>query len=167
VSALRAVPGGTVIQTTAPISAGSSGGGLFDESGTLIGITTFQHRYGQNLNFAVPADWIGEMRARRVGAAGSATLPTGQVAAVSQDRMILGTWLCRGSITGLNGEFEFREDGTMRGTVDGKLWGSRYELSGRALRLRGKETLTYGVDSITPDKMVFDAGEGRRIVCER
>ena len=64
VSALRKVDDGTVIQTTAPISPGSSGGGLFDMSGRLVGIMTFQHRYGQNLNFALPADWIGQMRAR-------------------------------------------------------------------------------------------------------
>ena len=25
---------------------------------------TFQHRSGQNLNFAVPADWIGQVRSR-------------------------------------------------------------------------------------------------------
>jgi S1-C subfamily serine protease len=66
VSSLREVSGGTVIQTTAPVSRGSSGGGLFDASGRLVGIVTFQHRYGQNLNFALPADWIGEMRSRRV-----------------------------------------------------------------------------------------------------
>lgn len=58
VSSLRPVADGTVIQTSAPISPGSSGGGLFDTSGKLVGIVTFQHRYGQNLNFALPADWI-------------------------------------------------------------------------------------------------------------
>ena len=58
VSSLRPVADGTVIQTTAPISSGSSGGGLFDTSGRLVGIVTFQHKYGQNLNFALPADWI-------------------------------------------------------------------------------------------------------------
>jgi hypothetical protein len=58
VSSLRPVGDGTVIQTSAPISPGSSGGGLFDASGRLVGIVTFQHRYGQNLNFAVPTDWI-------------------------------------------------------------------------------------------------------------
>jgi serine protease Do len=58
VSSLRPVADGTVIQTSAPISPGSSGGGLFDTSGRLVGIVTFQHRYGQNLNFALPADWI-------------------------------------------------------------------------------------------------------------
>jgi hypothetical protein len=73
VSSLREVPGGTVIQTTAPISAGSSGGGLFDLSGRLVGIMTFQHRYGQNLNFALPADWIGEMQTRRPSAAPTPT----------------------------------------------------------------------------------------------
>lgn len=64
VSSLRETSLGKIIQTTAPISPGSSGGGLFNISGQLIGITTFQMRTGQNLNFAVPADWIGEMITR-------------------------------------------------------------------------------------------------------
>ena len=64
VSSLRETKLGTILQTTAPISPGSSGGGLFNISGQLIGITTFQLRSGQNLNFAVPADWIAEMSPR-------------------------------------------------------------------------------------------------------
>lgn len=64
VSSLRENRLGTIIQTTAPISPGSSGGGLFNVSGQLIGITTFQVRSGQNLNFAVPADWINDMTPR-------------------------------------------------------------------------------------------------------
>lgn len=61
VSSFRQLPIGRVIQTTAPISPGSSGGGLFDRSGQLIGITTSQMRQGQNLNFAVPAEWIAQI----------------------------------------------------------------------------------------------------------
>lgn len=64
ISSLRTTPYGNVIQTTAAVSPGSSGGGLFDESGKLVGIVTFQVRSGQNLNFAVPSDWIGQMRSR-------------------------------------------------------------------------------------------------------
>ena len=64
VSSLRETSLGKIIQTTAPISPGSSGGGLFNISGQLIGITTFQLRSGQNLNFAVPADWIADMAPR-------------------------------------------------------------------------------------------------------
>lgn len=64
VSALREMPMGVVIQTSAAISPGSSGGGLFDSSGRLVGITTFQAKAGQNLNFAVPADWLDTMRTR-------------------------------------------------------------------------------------------------------
>ena len=48
------------VQTTAPISPGSSGGGLFDARGNLIGITTLvlagRERLNQSLNFAIPAD---------------------------------------------------------------------------------------------------------------
>jgi serine protease Do len=53
-----------VVQTTTPLSPGSSGGGLFDDQGRLIGITTRGFRDSQNLNFAVPANWIVELAAR-------------------------------------------------------------------------------------------------------
>jgi outer membrane biosynthesis protein TonB len=64
ISSLRMLPIGTIIQTNAPVSKGSSGGGLFDSSGRLIGITSFIFKSGQNLNFAVPASWISELAAR-------------------------------------------------------------------------------------------------------
>jgi len=50
-----------LIQTSAPISPGSSGGGLFDQEGRLVGITTFFVAEGQNLNFALPAAWVLEL----------------------------------------------------------------------------------------------------------
>ncbi|MBC7548722.1 MAG: trypsin-like peptidase domain-containing protein [Polaromonas sp.] len=46
-----------IIQTTASISPGSSGGGLFDEFGRLIGITSFFRKESQNLNFAMPVEF--------------------------------------------------------------------------------------------------------------
>jgi serine protease Do len=56
------------IQTSAPISQGSSGGGLFDSEGQLVGITTLilvgRARIAQNLNFAMPAEWILEVPER-------------------------------------------------------------------------------------------------------
>jgi tetratricopeptide (TPR) repeat protein len=58
ISALRDSGGAHVIQTTAPISPGSSGGGLFDTHGKLIGITTFYLNEGQSLNFALPSEWV-------------------------------------------------------------------------------------------------------------
>lgn len=44
----------TFIQTTSPISPGSSGGPLFNSKGQVVGITTAYVRGGQNLNFAIP-----------------------------------------------------------------------------------------------------------------
>jgi len=62
VSQLRIDTEVPIIQTTAAISPGSSGGGLFDEEARLIGITSFYFKDGQNLNFAVPVDWIANLR---------------------------------------------------------------------------------------------------------
>lgn len=59
-----ATGGGTLVQTSAAISAGSSGGGLFDAEGRLVGITTFGWRDAQNLNVALPTDWIAQIRER-------------------------------------------------------------------------------------------------------
>lgn len=58
VSGFREYKSSEYIQTTAPISSGSSGGGLFDAQGRLVGITTLYHKDGQALNFAVPAELI-------------------------------------------------------------------------------------------------------------
>lgn len=46
------------LQISAPISPGSSGGGVFDARGRLIGISTFIYHLGisQNLNFAICMD---------------------------------------------------------------------------------------------------------------
>jgi hypothetical protein len=54
-----------IIQTTVAISPGSSGGGLFNAKGELVGITTFYLKGGQSLNFALPVEWIGESAASR------------------------------------------------------------------------------------------------------
>ncbi len=54
-----------LIQTTAAISTGSSGGGLFDGKGRLVGLITLYIEGGQNLNFAMPAEWIGEVKPGR------------------------------------------------------------------------------------------------------
>lgn len=58
VSSLRSVSGGSYIQTTAAISPGSSGGGLFDDQGRLLGLTSFYVSNGQQLNFALPVEWV-------------------------------------------------------------------------------------------------------------
>jgi hypothetical protein len=64
----------TALQVTVPISRGSSGGGLFDAQGRLIGITTFQLRDGQNLNFALPVNWVHEVPQRAQAALAQAKL---------------------------------------------------------------------------------------------
>lgn len=50
-----------VIQTTAAMSPGSSGGGLFDDAGRLVGITTFKLEAGESLNFAIPVSYVRGM----------------------------------------------------------------------------------------------------------
>ncbi|EXI86905.1 MAG: putative periplasmic serine endoprotease DegP-like precursor [Candidatus Accumulibacter regalis] len=122
VSSLRDVAAGTVIQTTAAVSPGSSGGGLFNLSGQLVGIVTFQHRYGQNLNFAHPADWIAQMRTRAPSLKAATPSPRPQTTdplapplprvGDSPDVLIVGSWWCIGGMSFPNGEFHFRSDGT-------------------------------------------------------
>jgi|GEM_PF-1039917 len=56
VSAMREDKGVKLVQTSAPIAEGSSGGGLFDAQGRLIGITTRMIKQEGFLNFAVAPD---------------------------------------------------------------------------------------------------------------
>lgn len=63
VSQLRSLYGGTVIQTSAAISPGSSGGGLFNSKARLIGVTTGKlvGEGTEGLGFAFPVEWIVEL----------------------------------------------------------------------------------------------------------
>lgn len=64
VTTLHGIPAGNVIQTTAAVSPGSSGGGLFTANGKLVGIVTFQQRGLEQRNYAIPVDWINRMETR-------------------------------------------------------------------------------------------------------
>jgi hypothetical protein len=63
VSAFRNMKGlGYVFQMTAPISHGSSGGPVVNVAGEVVGISVAGKDEGQNLNFAVPAEFIGALQ---------------------------------------------------------------------------------------------------------
>lgn len=66
VSALRANATSTLptIQTSASISSGSSGGGLFDAQARLMGVTINVSPGGQNLGFAYPAQLVTDLPRR-------------------------------------------------------------------------------------------------------
>jgi S1-C subfamily serine protease len=57
-SAVRELPQLTVLQISAPISPGSSGGPVFNDHGEVIGVSTFLLAGGQNLNFAIPINIV-------------------------------------------------------------------------------------------------------------
>lgn len=57
VAALYSYGNGQVIRTTASFDFGSSGGGLFDEAGNLVGLLAFKARSGEHLRFALPSEW--------------------------------------------------------------------------------------------------------------
>jgi hypothetical protein len=59
VSAVRQIdPQLKLLQISAPISPGSSGGPLFNDRGEVVGVTTLFSAEGQNLNFAVPVEYL-------------------------------------------------------------------------------------------------------------
>jgi len=65
VSATRMIGGRELIQISAPISPGSSGGAVLDASGKVFAVSTSQLKAGQALNFAVPVRYalgmLGDM----------------------------------------------------------------------------------------------------------
>jgi len=55
-----------LIQITAPISPGSSGGPVFNKSGRVIGIATAYLDIGQNLNFAMPINYLKSLKSNKI-----------------------------------------------------------------------------------------------------
>lgn len=66
ISSVREVaPGFKLLQISAPISQGSSGGPLFNSLGQVIGVSTAVFTEGQNLNFGMPSNYVVALAAAK------------------------------------------------------------------------------------------------------
>lgn len=63
VAGVRGTDTSRLIQITAPISPGNSGGPVFNSQGEVMGVATATLRDAQNINFAVPSSLISQLRA--------------------------------------------------------------------------------------------------------
>jgi tetratricopeptide (TPR) repeat protein len=67
VSAVREVPNSyRIIQITAPISHGNSGSPVFNLRGQVLGVVTVKVTNGQNINLAIAAGRVGELKAGKL-----------------------------------------------------------------------------------------------------
>lgn len=64
VSGVREIDSDKLLQITAPISPGSSGGPVLNSKGAVIGISVATFREGQNLNFAIPSNYLNTLLAK-------------------------------------------------------------------------------------------------------
>lgn len=86
--------GGHVIQSSNWFSSGASGGGLFDQTGSLVGILTFRLRGGETHYYAAPVEWVQQLIESARGSASAAStpslapLPFWQVPADAQPRFL-------------------------------------------------------------------------------
>lgn len=64
VSSIRRVGKDKLLQITAPISPGSSGGPVLNSKGEVIGVSVATFQGGQNLNFAIPSKYLKALIAK-------------------------------------------------------------------------------------------------------
>ena len=64
ISSIRPVGSDKLIQITAPLSPGSSGGPVLNGKGEVIGVSVLTIRDGQNLNFAIPSNYLKNLIAK-------------------------------------------------------------------------------------------------------
>lgn len=85
VSSIREVGSDKLLQITAPISPGSSGGPVLNSKGEVIGVAVATYRGGQNLNFAIPANYLKALIAKA-----GPTKPLTVAKSSAEQRSILG-----------------------------------------------------------------------------
>ncbi len=84
VSSIREVGIDKILQITAPISPGSSGGPVLNGKGNVIGVSVATFTGGQNLNFAIPSSYLKTL----LGMAGPVK-PLSQAKPIKAQRSIL------------------------------------------------------------------------------
>ena len=64
ISSVRKIGTDRLLQITAPVSPGSSGGPVLNENGKAIGVSVATFQGGQNLNFAIPSNYLATLLTR-------------------------------------------------------------------------------------------------------
>lgn len=64
ISSVRKIGTDRLLQITAPVSPGSSGGPVLNENGKVIGVSVATFQGGQNLNFAIPSNYLAALLTR-------------------------------------------------------------------------------------------------------
>ena len=103
-----------ILQMTAPISPGSSGGPLFNSSGEAVGVATFLIAETQNLNFAMPINLITAGLTKK-------DLVSPQDACQVDFNQTAACWYYQGLAYGTAGQFDRAADAFKRSlTIDSK-----------------------------------------------
>jgi hypothetical protein len=85
ISSIRKVGDDSLLQITAPISPGSSGGPVVNAKGEVVGVSVATFKGGQNLNFAIPSSYLTTLMAtpaKLVNFAGGARQATPKVGSI-------------------------------------------------------------------------------------
>jgi len=125
ISGIRKVGKDILLQITAPISPGSSGGPILNAQGEVIGVAVAAFRGGQNLNFAIPSSYLTSLLMHR-----KPVSPLSVETAPREEESILGglggsstegvtggqlTW--RWQFHGLSGEYSFSLQNRLREAI--------------------------------------------------
>jgi hypothetical protein len=90
------------------------------------------------------------------------------VAEVATDKMLLGTWHCKGPLTGNGLDLNFASDGGYTGQVEGQQLRGDYIVNGAALTFRDAEQSNgFAIEELSPQRLVIHRGEGKRLSCNR
>jgi S1-C subfamily serine protease len=87
VSSVRALGSDRILQITTPISPGSSGGPVLDQSGNVVGVSFASIEKGQNLNFAVPSDYLAALQLARIELRPFSVIPRAKLRTTLLDRI--------------------------------------------------------------------------------
>lgn len=110
VSSIRKIGLEKVLQITAPISPGSSGGPVLNLKGEVIGVSVATFKGGQNLNFAIPSNYLKALLSKS-----GSTKPLAGVEPSSKQRSILADLGGRSAEGVVGGQFTWERPASATG----------------------------------------------------
>jgi S1-C subfamily serine protease len=127
VSSVRALGSDRILQITAPISPGSSGGPVLDQSGNVVGVSFATIEKGQNLNFAIPSDYLAALQVAKTELRPFIAIPRAKLRTTLLDRLgnerplagVVGESLTYDGVSIQTGEFSLSLHNKLRENVAG------------------------------------------------